>query len=157
MTVPVKRDLVVMSKELHALRKDIAAKKQALSDLNTAKDKLETELIEAMAEAEVNSVSIDGLGLFSMTTTNYLSVNAANKVRFYSYLKESGHGGLLKEEVNSATLTAFLKGHLIEVTKKFVESDDLEEFDARKKALEYLNGKGASYFSERGVSVRSKA
>lgn len=149
-------NLVKLAQEYHAARAKCDALKDQLSEANKAKDEAESVLLEAMTDNEVSSVRIEGLGLFSMTTTNYLSVNAANKPKFYAYLKASGNGGLLKEEVNPKTLTAFLKGHLVEMTKKIADADKLEDFDANKKALEYLKEKGAEYFSERGVSLRSK-
>lgn len=125
-----------------------------LKAISTEWEALETELLEAMAEEGVNSVRLDGIGLISMSVSNYLSVNAANKPGFYEYLKAAGHGGLLKEEVNPKTLTAFLKGHLEELIKGFQENYDMDTVAARDAALIFINDKGASYFTKRGISLR---
>lgn len=149
-------NLVKLAHDFHAARAKCEELKTLLKEANAKKTQLELDLLEAMTDDEVSGVKIEGLGAFSMVTTNYLSVNAASKPNFFKYLKEAGHGGLLKEDVNTNTLTAFLKGHLAELTNKFVDSEGLSEFDASKKALEFLNKKGANYFSERGVSFRAK-
>jgi len=128
---------------------------EEIKKLNAEWSEVETQLLDAMMEDGVNSVKLVGLGHFIMTTKNFLSVNAANKPQFYAYLKKSGNGALLKEEVNPRTLTAFLKGHLEEITKIYANGG-LDVVEARKQALEYLNVKGASYFSERGVTLRSE-
>lgn len=116
----------------------------------------ELELIDAMVEEGTNSIDVEGAGKFSLCTKNYLSVNAANKAQFYPYLKESGHGGLLKEDVNPKTLTAFLKTHLVEVEGKF-KAEGMDQFDASKAALEFLKSKGAAYFSEKTIMLRSNS
>lgn len=139
--------------ELKAASEELGDK---LKEVNAAWTEVETQLLEAMVEEGVNSVKLAGLGHFIMSTKNYLSVNAANKPGFYAYLKESGNGALLKEEVNPRTLTAFLKGHLEEVAKRIADDYNLDNVEARNKALEFLNQKGASYFSERGITLRAE-
>jgi hypothetical protein len=135
---------------------DLKAKSEeaadALKEINAEWDEAEKALLEAMVEEGVKSVAIDGLGLFSMRVKNYLSVNAANKPGFYVYLKESGNGSLLKEEVNPKTLTAFLNGHVEELIKK-LQKEGKDPVEARKEALEFLNKKGASYFTDRGIAL----
>jgi len=143
-------DLARQYRELRAKKEFQADVLKAISaDLSTS----ESELLEAMVEEGVNSLRIDGVGLLSMKVTNYLSVNVANKPAFFEYLQESGNGGLLKLDVNPKTLTAFLSEHLKALTKDYVDSG-MDEIDARNKALDGLKSKGASYFSERGISLR---
>lgn len=113
-------------------------------------DSVELQLLEAMVEEGTKSIDIEGLGRFTMATRNYLSVNAANKETFYPYLKESGNGALLKEEVNPKTLTAFLDGHLEDLIAAYV-AKGLDGVTARQEALTFLNSKGASYFSKKQI------
>lgn len=151
------QSVIDLARLYYLARSESEAQADKLKTYNKARDEAESALLDAMVEEGVPSVTIDGLGLFSMTTTNYLSVTAAHKPDFYSYLKESGNGGLLKEDVNTRTLTSFLKGHLVEVTNKFVAEKGVDDFEAKKLALEFLKAKGADYFSERGISLRSKS
>jgi hypothetical protein len=141
-------DLVKKYAELEDRAEEQKAKLKAIND---AWAEVETKLLEAMAEEGIKSTKLEGLGRFSLVTKNYLSVTAANKPSFFDYLKASGNGALLKEDVNPKTLTAFLKGHLEEIIKEFSDKG-MDTVDARNKALEFLNQKGASYFSERVIS-----
>lgn len=126
---------------------------EELKKTNAEWEEVEKELLNAMVEEGTSSIRLEGMGLFSMRTRSFLSVNAANKPNFYEYLKESGNGDLLKLDVNPRTLTAFLKGHQETLESQYL-NEGLDPVDARKKALEFLNQKGASYFSERGVSFK---
>lgn len=143
--------------ELAKIYAEIRSRHEAASDVLKAIEKewteAETALLDAMVEEGTRSIKIDELGTFSMATTNYLSVTAANKETFYPYLKESGNGSLLKEEVNPRTLTAFLKGHLEELIR-LQEQRGYDGVDARNKALEFLNKKGASYFTKKEIRLK---
>lgn len=139
-------DLARKYKELKDLNE---AKKEELSKINADWTEVENQLLEAFVEEGVNSIKIEGMGNFVMRTKNYLSVNAANKPTFFDYLRESGNEGLLKLDVNPRTLTSFLGTHLEDLISK----SDADPVEARKAALEFLNQKGASYFSEKGISV----
>lgn len=144
------------AKRFKELKAKSAEQDAALKETNKEWDECELQLLEAMIEEGVNSINIDGLGLYSMRTENYLSVNAANKPVAYGYLKESGNGSLLKEEVNPRTLTAFLKGHLADLIKARVENTGVDEVIARQACLEFLNSKGVNYFTKRGVALKEK-
>lgn len=144
-----------LAKKFAELKTKHEAQSDVLKQIAGEWTEIEAQLLEAMAEEGVKSTHIDGVGMFTMAVTNYLSVNAANKMVFYPYLKESGNGDLLKEEVNPRTLTAFLKGHLDEIIKRY-EDQGHDQVDARNKALEFLNQKGASYFTKREVRMTKK-
>lgn len=134
---------------------DIYKEKEAeLKKLGTAWEEAETELLNAMVEEGVPSIRIEGYGLFSMSVQNYLSVNAANKERFFKYLETSGNYGILKLDINPKTLTTWLKGHLDELIKTNQDSG-LDQVEARQKSLEFLNENGANYFTKRGISLRA--
>lgn len=142
-----------LAKKFFALKAKHEAAADALKAIGAEWEEAEQALLAAMVDEGTNSISIAGMGMFVMTTKNYLSVNAASKPQFFQYLKKAGHGALLKEDVNPRTLTAFLKGHLEEVTQKYVAAGK-DAVEARNEALKYLNSQGASYFSDRGVSFR---
>jgi hypothetical protein len=149
------QDITSLARQYAEAKKRHDDQKSALDAISLEWTEIENQLLEAMVEEGVKSVLIDGLGLFSMATTSYLSVNAANKPLFYPYLKDSGHGSLLKEEVNPRTLTAFLKEHLVEVTRRY-EEQGMDGIDARNEALKFLSDKGASYFTKREVRMTKK-
>ena len=147
--------LVELGIKFKKFKDDYKEKEDALKLLGNEWEECERELLDAMVEEGVNSIDIDGVGKLSMRTENYLSVNTANTPFFYSYLKESGNGALLKEYVNPRTLTSFLKEHLELKTAEIAAQKAIDEFDARKEALDFLQGKGAAYFSKKSVSLRA--
>ena len=146
--------IVELARQFKEVRDEHAAQETFLKALTKKWDELEAALLEAMIDEGVNSVDVDGVGKLSMRTENYLSVNAANTDQFYSYLKLSGNGALLKEYVNPRTLSAWLKAHLAEVSQQFKLNGPVDDIEARDMALEFLNKQGASYFTKRGISVR---
>jgi hypothetical protein len=104
-------------------------------------------------------------------------VNAANKPQFFVYLKGAGHGGLIKEDVNSRTLDSFLKRHVDEIRKQLIDEglteaqaqalarkdaekyDGLvanyrpDEMDAEEMAQDILISHGAAMFTKQGISL----
>lgn len=144
--------IVELAEKFAELKKKSEAQSDILKAINTEWSECEMELLEAMAEEGVKSLKTE-FGTFSLTVTNYLSVNAAATETFYPYLKESGNGALLKEAVNSRTLTAFLKEHL-ETLIKEREATGLDPIQARESSLQFLNQKGASYFTKREIRMK---
>lgn len=126
---------------------------KVLKEINAEWDECEQALLGAMVEEGVNSLDIVGVGKIVMRTENYLSVTQANTDNFYAYLKESGNGDLLRESVNPATLKSFLKQHLVDVQMQLIEKQGLDEITARDEAVKFLNSKGASSHTKRGVSI----
>ncbi len=147
--------LINLGKQFRKFKDEYKEKEDALKALGNEWEECEKQLLDAMVEEGVNSINIEGVGLLSMRTENYLSVNAANTGFFYTYLKESGNGGLLKEYVNPRTLTTFLKEHLELKINEIKDAKGIDEFDARKEALDFLQTKGAAYFSKKSVSLRA--
>jgi hypothetical protein len=146
--------LTALARAFSAVRLQLDEANDAIKNLENLVSERERDLLEAMVEEGVKSVSIDGVGLLSLKTTNYLSVNSANKEEFYKYLQESGNGSLLKLDVNPRTLSAFLKNHLEELIRTECAASGKDEIDARNECLEFLNKKGASYFTKHGISLR---
>lgn len=145
--------ILSLARGFHVLKLEAARLSEALKDVNSQWATCEAELLQAMADEGLASMKIDGIGTLSTRTENYLSVTGEQKHGFYDYLKHSGNGGLLKEEVNPATLKAFLKQHVEELTRQGVEAGK-EEFDARTEAVTFLQAHGASVFTKRGITLR---
>lgn len=147
------QNLLDKAKEFRALKDEYEEKNKALKELGDKWDEVEKELIQLMLDDCINSIDVDGVGKVSLATTSYLSVNAANKPQFFDYLQESGNGGLLKLDVHPKTLTSFLGEHRDNLVKDFM-AKGFDEVDAKAKALEFLNEKGANYFVKRGIQLR---
>lgn len=144
--------IVTLAKRFSEIRAQHEKQTVLLKEISESWDETEGLLMEAMIEEGAKSIRIDGIGLVILASTSFLSVNAASKETFLPYLKESGNGDLIKEDVNSRTLTAFLKGHLEEVTQRFLD-EGMDVVDAKKAALDFLSKRGASYFTKREVRI----
>ncbi len=148
------QNTIVLARKFKEQKVAYEAQKETLEKLGKEWEETENALIAAMIEEGVNSVRLDGLGLFSLRTTNFLSVNAANKPGFFDYLKEVGHDSILKLDVNPRTLTAFLNEHLKELQSKLCNEKGIDDISARNEALEILNKRGASYFTKRDIALK---
>lgn len=146
--------LTALARAYSEVRMQLDEANDAMKNLENTVAEREQDLLNAMVEEGIRSMTIEGVGLLSLKTTNYLSVNAANKENFYKYLQESGNGSLLKLDVNPRTLSAFLKDHLEELIRADCAASNKDEVDARNECLEFLNKKGASYFTKHGISLR---
>lgn len=145
--------VIDLGKKYEKLQTKSEAQAKVLKDIDADWAACEAELLEALVEEGVNSIKLIGIGTVSMRTKNFLSVNAANKPLIFEYLRESGNDALLKLDVNPKTLTSFLSLHLAELVAAKVKAG-ADELDAQKEVLEFLNKKGASYFTERGISLK---
>lgn len=148
--------IIELSQRFAKCKADYDVTETALKDISTKWTEAEAELISAMVDEGVNSIEIDGVGIFSIRTKNYLSVNAANKERFFEYLYESGNEHLLKMDVNPRTLTSFLTEHLDSLIKANLKDYDGDSIECRNKMLEFLNEKGANYFTKRDIAMKAK-
>ena len=101
--------IIELGKQFKEFKKKEAELKAELKLLNEQWQTCENELLEAMTEEGVRSVTIENVGMLSMRTTNFLSVTADNKPSFFEYLHESGNAGLLKLDVHAATLKSFFR------------------------------------------------
>jgi hypothetical protein len=140
------KELKEKSEEQSAILKKIDAEWSAV----------ENDLMSEMALEGCSSVALEGIGKFSFSTKDYLSVTQEKKPGFIGYLKESGNGDLVKEDVNSATLSKFLSEHLDELSFKFEKEMGLGEHDARGRAREVLVARGCSIFEKKTLSFRKK-
>lgn len=146
-------ELSEIAKYYYDLQTQHETLKKELKELEEKWTEVEIQLQEAMVNEGVNTIKLAGVGTFMMKTKNYLSVTAANKEQFFPYLQESGNGGLLKLDVNSRTLSAFLGEH-VEQLKAEKMAKGVDEVTARNEAIEFLKSKGASAFSERGIALK---
>lgn len=114
-------ELLAKAREFAEHKEKVERLKKETSEANDAWEKCESELIELMVENQCPSIAIEGVGRFSLRKRAWLSVNAANKPKFFEYLQASGNGDLLKLDVHTKTLEGFLKKHAEELKQNFMQ------------------------------------
>ena len=77
-------------------------------------DELRLRLIpDAMAEQEIRTLTVDGVGRVGLTGDLYASIinteDGSGKEKAYNWLKENGYSGLVQEYVQPSTLKATIK------------------------------------------------
>ena len=172
--------LVKLGRTYAAARKMRETTALELKKLQELEDAAEADLMEALITAQTKSITIEGVGRLTVTRSTYPSVNASSKPLFFTYLKEFGHGGLIKEDVNSQTLNAFLKRHVVELKQQFTtegvtaqqaellacaDPDKygpqlagvvVDEMDADEMAIDLLKAKGAAMFTKQGITLNKE-
>ena len=102
--------LIEAAKELGALRDQKEELEARLKEINKAKTELETQKLPKMMEdAEVEKMTIEGVGTLYTQAGVYASVLAADREMAYDWLRENGHGDIVKETVHHQSLTAWVK------------------------------------------------
>lgn len=149
----IMNDIINLAKKYVAAKESVSMVNEALDLAKKHKKEMEEELLTAMIDSGIPSIRIDDIGLLSLKTENYLSVNKASEFEFYEYLKQTGNGGLLKEYCDARTLKVFLNPHLEELKSEYINSG-LDELQARDQALDFLKSKGVSYFTDKSISLR---
>jgi hypothetical protein len=98
------------AKEFRAL-KDKKEKLEAdLKGVNKQIVQVETiDLPKLMEDNDIEKFSIEGVGTVYVETETYVNVLKDDRDALYSWLREQGHGTLVKDWVFPQTLAAFVK------------------------------------------------
>lgn len=67
------------------------------------------DFVSIMEDMGVESMRVKDIGVVSITTDAYTSVKKENREAAYKWLKDNGHGDVIKNNVNSSTMKALLK------------------------------------------------
>lgn len=100
--------------ELVQLLSELKDKLDRVNDYRTKLNK-ELELLSkvvlpnAMNDEGISSVKVDGVGRVTLRSDIYARIPAANREAAMEWLREHGHGGLIKETVHHGTLRAAMK------------------------------------------------
>ncbi len=98
--------------ELADRLKEMQEKKKALEklvkELSSEIDVLDTELSDAMTEAELDRFSRNG-STFYLKSRLFASPVAGYKDQMIEALRKNGYGSLIVETVNAQTLSSFIK------------------------------------------------
>ncbi len=171
-------EVVELAKKYYEKRTANDVAKGAATMANEAMEEAKKELIDAMIEAGLKGISLDGIGTLTMSDEVYPAVTAEHKPGFFEYMKASGHGGIIKEDVNPQTFKSFLKNHLVELEMQledeglniaqflmikddpecshFTASTPLDPMDSASVAKKIMAKVGASMFSKQNISLKKK-
>jgi hypothetical protein len=147
------QQLIELAKAYKRFKLAYAEQEAALDQLDEEWKDLTTKLQDLMIEEGVKSITIEGVGMLSMRTTSYPSVNAASKPVFFDYLKKTGNDSILKLDVNPRTLGAFLKEHSETLITERMK-DGMDEVTAREAVQEELKKEGVAFFVKRDIALK---
>ena len=105
MTDTIMYQLAERLKDLKTQKKNLEAD---LKDINGELAVVEADLAEVMASDEVQNFTRDG-NMFYLSNKLYASTKAGQQEALSDWLKENGHGAIVKETVHHQTLNAFVK------------------------------------------------
>lgn len=97
-----------MADRLKKLKEQKKAHEDMAKAIGADIDALDTQLSDAMAEAELDRFSRGG-STFYLKSNLYASPAAGRKDDMIAALRGNGYGGIVTETVNSKTLSAFIK------------------------------------------------
>lgn len=84
-----------------------------LKECDEELQRIETELLpQAMDENDIEKFTVDGVGTIYTQMKVYAYVKKDNEAEFHQWLRDEGHGDLIKAYVFPATLSAFAKEQL---------------------------------------------
>ena len=100
--------LFSLSDKLRACREEKKEHEGRIKELNAEIESIDKELSDGMVKAECGKFARNGK-LFYLTTSLHASAQAGMKSKMCAAFKNAGYGSLVKEDVNSRTLSSFCK------------------------------------------------
>ena len=102
-----------MADELKAYKEKKKELEAEVKAVTAEIERLDMELSDAMAEAEVERFSRNG-STFYLSSRLYASPAAGMKEELFQALKDNGFGSIVTETVNANTLASFVKEQMAE-------------------------------------------
>jgi hypothetical protein len=104
-------NIVAMARHMRGLQETKESMEEALKGVNKELDDLRLRQIpEAMAEADIRTLTIEGVGRVQLAMDVYASIK--DKAAGYAWLEEHGYGGLITPYVQPSTFKAAVKDAL---------------------------------------------
>lgn len=94
--------------DLQDLRDKKEAMEAELKNISSTLDEVETSLVEAMVNAELDSLKRNG-HTYSLRVDTYASARPESKEELFTALRDNQAGDLIQEQVNPQSLRAFVK------------------------------------------------
>lgn len=102
------QDHIEIIRHFDQTRKAVEQIKEAREALQELSDRLSREYVPDVMRANmIKTIKIDDIG--RVTISNRFSATMLNPEMGMDWLRKNGHGGLIKETVNSQSLSAFAK------------------------------------------------
>ena len=127
--------IINLATALRSLKDEKEELEEKLKAVNLAiKDIAVYKLPKAMEDAEVEKMTISGVGTVYIKHVIYASLPEEHRDRAYEWLAENGHGALIKETVNANTLKAWAKEQLENNTPlpEFIKASFVNEATIRR-------------------------
>lgn len=102
------QEIFKMADELKALKDEKKAKETDIKDLTEKIDVLDAELVNAMIESDLDKFTHKG-STYYIKSRLFASADADKKEELIKALKENGCSELVVEQVNSNTLSSYIK------------------------------------------------
>lgn len=101
-------NVIKMAREMRALQEKKDALDAQVKEINITLDDLRLKQIpEAMAESDIRTLTIEGVGRVQLALDLYATIK--DKEAGYAWLDEHGYGGLITSYVQPSTLKAAIK------------------------------------------------
>lgn len=97
------KELRDLTDRVETMEEQIKASKARINILKTA------AIPEAMEDADIEKVTVEGAGTISLQTKVYSSILKEDRDRFYQWLRENGNADLIVDWVFPGTQNAFIK------------------------------------------------
>lgn len=115
---------------VQTLQADIKVKEAALKAEKEKLRLIQEELLPAkMNEEGVSTVNVNGVGRFTVTSVERVSVIGGKQPDLKAWLVENGYEGLIQDTINSSTLKAWVKERMQEGDEVPTELLNMHSFD----------------------------
>ncbi len=102
--------LTGLAQRFRELKDQKEAHEETLKAINKELEDLAVnQLPTAMDENEIEKFTVEGVGTIYQQVEVYANVKKENQETFFAWLRENGHGDLVKETVYPQTLKSFAK------------------------------------------------
>jgi hypothetical protein len=96
--------------EMHALRQQKDALEAQMKQINKHYDFLRiVKIPDQFANEQLKIVKIDGIGRVNLKADLFASIKTGQKEAAFEWLRDTGHGGIIKPAIHSATFKAAVK------------------------------------------------
>lgn len=107
-----KKDHIGFATAMKQVQFELEEAEKVKTELQAEFDHLRYEEVpNLMSELDLRNFTVEGVGRMSLTPGMYASI--IQKHEAYIWLKDNGHGDLIKETVNSGSLQAALKQAIV--------------------------------------------
>lgn len=96
--------------EFRHIKDQLDAAKEVKTNCQKRFDLIRLKVLPELADEEgVSTMTVDGIGRMGLSSDMYTSIRADDREVAYQWLRDHGHGDIIKETVNAGTLKSFCK------------------------------------------------